>query len=268
MRAILLGCGGAWPIPRPGCVCPQCASARQRPKERRSRSGLWLQGREETALLDASPDIAHQLEREGLTPHLDRVVISHHHHDHLLGLDDLCHVRPPGCAPLSVHAGAHAQTRIREVFPNLLREGREKIRLHPWGIGTRLDLGGILLEGFETHHRPDTETIGALLHVDREEGPRRIAYATDMGSDVPSPRRRLEGVDLLVGDGTYLGDAGYGHPGTSRVLEIARVLRVGRVALTHVGHWRVDPATARRQVPPDVVICRDGDDLLALPAPA
>jgi ribonuclease BN (tRNA processing enzyme) len=225
---------------------------------------LWLEGSAGSVLVDAGPDVARQLEREGLGRLPGRVVVSHHHLDHLLGLDDLCHVIPQGETPLAVHAGPHAQERIRAIFPHLLRPGRERLVLCTWHAGALLDLGDVVLEGFETHHREEAATTAVLLHLRLPRGKARIAYATDMGAAVPSPAERLQGVDVFVGDGTYLGPPGHGHPGTDRVREIGRALGARRLAVTHVGHWQVDRAEARRRLGADVAICRDGDDLLGL----
>ena len=269
VRATLLGTGHAWPIPRPGCACDQCRASRDDAGKRRTRSGLLLQTPTARVLLDACPDAWLQFEREGLEPHVDRVVISHHHDDHLMGLRDLCMLRRDASGPLPVHCGPVTKARIQVVFPGLLRAGREKIAFEPWQVGTRLDLGAVTLEGFETHHREEEPTTAFLLHVRREDasgGGRawRIAYATDMGERLPSPRERVEDVDLFLGDGTYLGAGGYGHPGTDRMIAIARELRARCIGVTHVGHWAVDCDTARRRLAPDVVICRDGDDVLSL----
>jgi ribonuclease BN (tRNA processing enzyme) len=121
-----------------------------------------------------------------------------------------------------------------------------------------------MLEGFETHHRAEAPTTAVLVHARPGERALRVAWATDMGAAAPEPAAALAEVDLFVGDGTYLGAADHGHPGTRRVLEIARTLGARRIALAHVGHWRVRRDNARRALPPDVAICRDGEDLLAL----
>ncbi len=264
VRLTLLGTSHAWPIPEPGCGCDQCSASRDDAKKRRTRSGLFIQTPAGNALLDAGPDVWQQFEREGIAPQVERVVISHHHDDHVLGLRDLCYAWRERPGPLPVHCGPVTERRIRATFGGLLREGRELITFVPWHAGAVVDLGPVRIEGFETHHRDDEPTTAFLIHVERAGGAARIAYATDMGTALPSPRERLEDLDLFIGDGTYLGAPGFGHPGTDRCVEIARTLRAQAVAITHVGHWRADPDTVRQALPVGVAICRDGDDVLAL----
>jgi phosphoribosyl 1,2-cyclic phosphate phosphodiesterase len=261
VEAILLGTGGAWPIPRPGCGCPQCAEARATPALARTRSGLYVAGRDGAVLVDAGPDVARQLEARGAPTPVDRVVLTHRHLDHVLGLDDVVHCAAPCARPLPVHVGEAHREKLGVMFRHLLREPSPRIEFAPWESGARIDLGDVVLEGFETGHRDRFSTTGVLLCFESGGRPRRVAYATDMGEAPPSPADRLRGVDLFVGDGTYLARQGYGHPGTTRMLEMARALGARRVAVTHVGHWGVALADAAAQLPGDVAICQDGDDL-------
>jgi phosphoribosyl 1,2-cyclic phosphate phosphodiesterase len=82
----VLGTSAGWPIPRLGCDCPQCTS--DDPRDRRLRSSLLLDRR---ILVDAGPDAYAQLMRAGAVP--EQVVLTHDHHDHVLGLHVLSKLR-------------------------------------------------------------------------------------------------------------------------------------------------------------------------------
>lgn len=262
MEATFLGCGDAFAIPRPACDCPQCREAREDPRHARLRSGLLLGTATETALLDCSPDILRQLDRAQVAPdRIDRVVISHAHNDHGYGLYDLARLRAADAPPLRVHANPDTQEALQRAFHSLFRPEAPRVALDRWGDGVRLDLGDVTLEGFETNHHPAIATTAFLLEFVQGDVTRRVAYATDMGDDLGASRARIEGVDLFVGDGTYLGAGGVGHPGTDRVVALAREIGARRVAITHVGHWGVRAAEAAARLGPDVAICRDRDAL-------
>lgn len=265
MKTILLGTSGAWPIPRPGCACDQCSEARIQARYGRMRSGLLLEAGGEVVLVDAGPDVCHQFEREGLVPRVDHLLVTHTHADHCLGLADLVHLRRDGRVPLVVHAAAFHRRRLQEIFPHLAREeGEGPVVFDEWEAGTRLALGGVVLEGFETGHRPGFPTTGVLLHVETPAGEKHIAYATDMGVLPAASRALLRGVDLLVGDGSFLGAPGYGHPGTDAVIALARKLAIARLAFTHFGHVKVSDSELRRRLGPEVGVAYDGGDLLGL----
>jgi phosphoribosyl 1,2-cyclic phosphate phosphodiesterase len=269
MKATLLGTSGAWPVPEPGCVCPQCDEARGDARFRRTRCCLRIETGEEVVLVDPGPDLLHQLEREGMGPYADRVLITHTHGDHCLGLSDLVHVMHERTTPLPVHAAAYHRRRLADVFPSVASTDSTRIRYEVWKPGTRLELSGVTLEGFETGHGSDFPTTAVMLEVEAEEGAvRRIAYATDMGELPEASREPLTGIDLLVGDGSYLGEPGKGHPGTDAVIALAEELRIARVAFTHIGHVQVSDADLRRRLGPEVGVAYDGQDLLALLADA
>ncbi|MHC5011874.1 MAG: MBL fold metallo-hydrolase [Planctomycetota bacterium] len=262
MKATLLGTSAAWPIPRPGCRCVQCEEARAEPSLRRTRPTLRLEMNGEVTLLDVSPDILFQFEREGLSPRVDRVLVSHTHADHILGLDDLVWMQSERSEPLPVHAAPRHRDRITALFPHLLKEGQEKIRFGDWSPGTKIRLPGCVLEGFETGHRATSSTTGLLVHFEAGGRELRVAYATDMG-DLPSvARAALEGVDLFVGDGTYIGEAGYGHPGTDAVGELARSLGARQISITHVGHVEMTNDEICQRLGTGARLLYDGDDLI------
>lgn len=264
MKITFLGTSAAWPTPHPGCDCPQCAEARTEPRLRRTRSSLLLESGDEVVLVDPGPDVFQQFEREGLEARVDRVLVTHCHMDHILGLDDLVNLRADRKHVLDVHAAAYHRRRITEIFPHLIDEREPRIAFEVWKPGTELTMEGIRLEGVETGHRAYFPTTALLMHIETSDGVRRVAYATDMGDLPDDSRERLEEIDVLVGDGTFLGGEGHGHPGTDAVLALAAELGIERVVFTHIGHLGVDDATLRTLLGDGVGVAYDGGDLLDL----
>jgi len=84
LKIIFLGSSGAIQVPSFHCLCTVCEAARRDPQQRRTRASLGLLGRE-TTLIDASPDLEFQLERQ-MIRRVDRIFITHWHFDHIAGL--------------------------------------------------------------------------------------------------------------------------------------------------------------------------------------
>jgi phosphoribosyl 1,2-cyclic phosphate phosphodiesterase len=85
-RVTLMGTGTSMGVPQIGCRCEVCTS--KNPKNQRLRTGVLIENAETTLLIDLPPD----LRQQALQYKLDRlhgVLLTHHHADHLLGLDDL-----------------------------------------------------------------------------------------------------------------------------------------------------------------------------------
>src|SRR5215470_14038674 len=94
MQATLtvLGSGTSMGVPTIGCDCAVCHSADTR--DRRTRPSVLVSYDSHHILIDTTPDFREQALRENIT-HLDAVLYTHTHADHILGIDDL--------RPLSYH---------------------------------------------------------------------------------------------------------------------------------------------------------------------
>lgn len=212
MRVELLGTGAAWPIPRLGCDCPQCTS--DDPRDRRLRSSIMVEGR---VLVDAGPDCYHQLRRAGALP--EAVVITHAHHDHVLGVHDLAKL---GRIPM--HITKPAERGLRKLFPRIDQ------RIMHMTPGVPIDLGGGLdCRPFEVQHGA-TPTLGLRF----THGPASLVYIPDTGAAPDSKLAR--GADLLILDGSRKTNTFSGHLSMEDAIPIVRRLRATRTLFTHIGH--------------------------------
>ena len=73
-------------VPTLGCTCRVCTSAD--PRDRRTRPSIAVTWAGHRVLIDTGPDFRMQALREGID-HVDAVLYTHSHADHILGLDDL-----------------------------------------------------------------------------------------------------------------------------------------------------------------------------------
>lgn len=90
LRATILGCGSSGGVPRLGGDWGVCDP--NEPRNARTRCSLLLEridaGGTTRVLIDTSPDMRQQLLNAGVG-HLDAVVYTHSHADHVHGIDDL-----------------------------------------------------------------------------------------------------------------------------------------------------------------------------------
>lgn len=90
MRFTILGCGSSGGVPRIGGFWGDCDP--KNPKNRRRRCSMLVERYEGEAatrvLIDTTPDMRDQLLDAGIG-HLDAVVYTHSHADHVHGIDDL-----------------------------------------------------------------------------------------------------------------------------------------------------------------------------------
>ena len=86
LRLTFLGTGTSMGIPTLSCDCRVCCSPD--PRDHRTRPSLLLNYNSHAVVIDTSPDFRTQALRANLT-HVDAVLYTHPHADHILGLDDL-----------------------------------------------------------------------------------------------------------------------------------------------------------------------------------
>ena len=86
MKITLLGTGTSTGVPSIGCGCETCAS--DDPRDKRLRVSVLVEHDGQTVLVDTSSDFRQQALRVGLK-HLDAVLITHCHADHIFGLDEV-----------------------------------------------------------------------------------------------------------------------------------------------------------------------------------
>ena len=234
MRVEVLGSAPAWPLPRLGCDCPQCRSSD--PRDARLRSSILVEGR---VLVDAGPDCYHQLRRVGALP--EAVIVTHAHHDHVLGLHDLAKL---GRIPL--HIAKPAERELRRILPRL------DFRVMHVTPGVPIDLGERLeCRPFEVEHG-EASTMGLRF----TQGPASLVYVPDAGAPPASKLARDAG--LLVLDGSSRERSFSGHLSMAEAIPVARRLRARRTLFTHIGHRTGTQAELEAWLPEGFGVAYDG----------
>jgi phosphoribosyl 1,2-cyclic phosphate phosphodiesterase len=277
MRITFLGTGSAWPIPRIGCECRQCASARRAgagapggdARDARARSAALVEAAPggPAVLLDAGPDIYRELAplgRAGVA-RIEALVVTHVHPDHFLGLSDLAAALP---RPIPLYhlednlpaiAGSFGYLLPERVAPAAARGGGrrtapEMFRPRTILFGETFSIAGLEVTAFDAHHFDEFATAGLLVAA----GGRRLAYAPDF----KRTEADLAGLDLLALDASMLAGESFGHISIREGLALARRVAPRRTLFTHVGHVKTPhveiEALVRREGGPSFGVAHDG----------
>lgn len=220
-----LGTGAGPGVPSFYCNCVACREARENPRFNRTRSGALLDTGKEKILIDASPDLRHQLLREKIEG-LDCVFLTHWHYDHFGGLGELeFYVRLVRHEPLTLYLPPSAVEKYQAAFPYL----QDVLVPVPWRFDGSYDFGGVTLTPLPANH--GIETAGMLL-----AGEKSLAYFTDTCGLPPETLRRVLGVDVLACDATFHGENWYPHSHMSveQAVALGREIGAGRTILTHL----------------------------------
>jgi len=244
----VLGSGTSVGVPTIGCDCAVCNSTD--PHDRRTRPSILIEYSGRAILIDTTPDFREQAIRERIR-HLDAVLYTHTHADHLLGIDDLrplSYQHRPGKLPL--YARPDAAAFIRNMFgyifaPAYKFGGLPQLELIE--ISGPVELFGAKFEPVTVIHG-ETEILGFRFGS--------AAYLTDHSQIPESSMARLKDLDILFLDALRHQP----HPTHSTVensTRIVEVLQPRRAFFTHICHDLPHQAT-NAALPNDVRLSYDG----------
>jgi phosphoribosyl 1,2-cyclic phosphate phosphodiesterase len=248
----VLGSGTSQGVPMIGCKCAVCQSPD--PRDKRTRSSIFIAAPRGKILVDTTPDLRQQALREGLD-HLDAVVFTHPHADHIMGFDDLRRFCEIQSGPLPIYGSAETLAAIERTFhyafnPRTIVPGY--VHVVSKVITQRFELGGIDFMPLPVPHGA-VKTLGFLLS---HEGRRMLAYLSDCAAVPDEVREIIHACEVMIIDG--LRDKPHPTHLTVRgAIEVAQAVEAGRTYLTHLTHEKRH-ADRLRDLPPGVDIAYDG----------
>jgi phosphoribosyl 1,2-cyclic phosphate phosphodiesterase len=248
---LVLGSGTSVGVPMVGCTCKVCHSTDARDK--RLRPSVLLKLGSKRILIDTTPDLRYQALRAGLD-HLDAILYTHSHADHILGLDD---VRPFNFRQhhdIPFYASAETLEGIVSTFSYVFREAASESsrpRLTPNVFESLpFNVAGIDFTPVRVNH--GRGTVHGFRFLD-------CAYLTDHSGIPEESIRLLANLDVLFLDALRHNP----HPTHSTVeqsLKTVELLKPKRAYFTHVSHDLMH-ATVEARLPENVHLAYDGLEL-------
>ena len=252
---LCLGSGTSHGVPMIGCTCKVCRSTN--PKNKRTRSsGIYYHGHT-AILIDTSTDLRQQALRHRLN-HIDAVLYTHAHADHLHGIDDLRSFTLLQRNVIPCYGDAETLALIRERYPYLFKDpdfslGWSIPRLDMRPAAAPFDLDGATITPIPIFHGK------ALILGYRID---RFAYLTDCSAIPDASMTLLRNLHTLILDGLRPRPHAT-HFCIAQALEIIEELRPEQAFLTHLTH-DVDHDVVEAELPESVHLAYDG---LTVPIP-
>ncbi|MEM1041826.1 MAG: MBL fold metallo-hydrolase [Bacteroidota bacterium] len=197
----LLGTGTSTGVPVIGCGCRVCTSAD--PRDARMRCAAHVVAETEHGpvhlQIDIGPDFRQQALRFGVS-RVDALLFTHHHFDHVVGLDDLRPFFFGNRAAVPAYASPVTAGVLREMFRYIFERtypGASVLDLHeaagPFTVPSRYDAeAAVTVEPLEAFHG-DLPVLGYRVG--------RFAYLTDVNRIPEATFEKLVALDVLVLDG-------------------------------------------------------------------
>jgi phosphoribosyl 1,2-cyclic phosphate phosphodiesterase len=246
-RITILGSGTSMGVPTLGCTCRVCTSTD--PHDRRTRPSVAIQWEDHTVLIDTGPDFRQQALREGLT-HVDAVLYTHSHADHILGLDDLRPLSFKKKEKIPLYANDASATVIERIFnytfdPAAVYPTRARVEMHR--LNASVTLFGKIFQRVPLIHG-EIEVAGFRFG--------NAAYLTDMNDIPESSLPLLTNLDVLILDALRR-KPHPSHATLDQALKFVRLIEPRCAFFTHMSHELPHEET-NRELPERVQLAYDG----------
>lgn len=246
---LFLGTGGSMGVPVIGCGCEVCRS--DSPYNKRLRSSVLLSIHHKKILIDAAPDLREQALKHHITQ-LDGVILTHSHHDHTAGIDDLrvYYLSSQLSVPclLSEETAKDIRNRFDYMFKVQPSEDSPRLQLQilPGDRG-EMEFLGIPLK-YMSYEQLNMKVAGLRFG--------KLAYITDIKKFPATLYDDLKGVETLIVSALRYTPS-HMHFNIDEAVDFAIKVGAKNTWLTHLAH-ELDYFKANTYLPPNVRMAYDG----------
>lgn len=248
LKVTILGTGTSQGVPIIGCDCQVCQSTD--PKDHRLRVSILIQAAGKNIVIDAGPDFRQQMLRTGVN-HLDAVILTHEHNDHMIGIDD---VRPFNFRQkenIPVYAVQRVQKdlklRFEYVFSDNKYPGAPSLTLRTVSKAEPFEIKGLEFIPIEVIH-------GKLPVLGFRIGD--FTYITDARTIVPEEMAKIKGTKILILNALHYYEH-YSHFNVPQALEMIKELKPEQAFLTHISHYMGLSSEVNKVLPANVKLAYD-----------
>lgn len=249
MQITFLGTGTSQGIPVIGSTHPVNFS--DNPKDKRLRSSVLISDEDFQITIDCGPDFRMQMLNAQVT-HLDGIIFTHEHSDHIAGLDDIRRFsQKQGELPV------YAQKRVLDVLikrydyifdNNVIYKGKAKAKPIEIQDNKAFKINNKTIIPIPIMHG-DLPILG--FRIDN------FAYLTDISAISQSSKQLLQDLDVLVVDALRI-EPHFTHFNLEQALALIDELKPKRSYLTHISHRLGFHDEVEKILPNNVFLSYDG----------
>lgn len=251
IKITFLGSGTSGGVPMIGCECEVCVSTDK--KDNRLRSSIMVQSAKTTLVVDTGPDFRYQMLRQKVK-HLDAIVFTHPHKDHLAGLDDVKAFNFHAKKPMNLYADSLTEEALRRDFHYAFTDTK-----YP-GI-PELNLNTITLDPFIVGDIPIEPIL--VWHLKMPVmGFRfgKFTYITDANRIDDNEREKIKGSEVMVLNALRK-NKHISHFTLEEAIDVVNELKVPVAYFTHISHQLGRHKDIESELPEGIHLAYDGLEL-------
>jgi phosphoribosyl 1,2-cyclic phosphate phosphodiesterase len=243
-----LGTGTSGGVPMIACKCEVCHSSDK--KDNRLRSSVLLRSATTTIVIDTTPDFRYQMLRSSVN-HLDAVVFTHSHKDHIAGLDDVRAYNFFSQSPMHLFANEETADAVKRDFYYAFSEkkypGIPELDLHviddqPFSVG---DLYLTPIKVRHLHMGVTGYRIG------------NFTYITDANFIEDAEKEKIKGSEFLVINALRQ-EKHISHFNLQEAIAVASALNIPHTYFTHISHQMGHHEAVNQTLPKGMQLAYDG----------
>jgi len=228
MKVIILGTGTSQGVPVIGCDCETCISTNS--KDKRLRTSAYIEVDGLKLLIDTSIDFRQQMLKNKISD-IDTVLYTHHHVDHINGMDDLRQITQKYDKWIELYGNQTTLDEMKISFRYVFDKELIKYKSVPLVKFNVIKNEKFMIKNVEI-------TPIECLHGNLKIFGYRInnfAYITDCSAISDEELTKLEGLKVLILNALRIRP----HPthlNLQEAIEIAKRVKPKRTCFTHLTH--------------------------------
>jgi phosphoribosyl 1,2-cyclic phosphate phosphodiesterase len=248
VRVTFLGTGTSQGVPVIACNCEVCTSADKHDK--RLRSSILIEADDKIVAIDSGPDFRYQMLRANVQ-HLDAIVYTHEHKDHVAGMDDVRAFNFKQQEPMNIYADPRVQAALMREFPYVFAEfkypGIPQINFHTIELDP-FNIGSIRFNPIEVLHYK-LPVLGFRIND--------FTYITDAKTVSDAEKEKIKGSKILVINALQK-QTHISHFTLDEAIDFAREIGAETTYLTHISHRLGKHADINTELPAGIELAYDG----------
>ena len=246
MKCTFLGTGTSMGVPVAGGFGRELLN--DDPRNQRYRCSAWVRTEETSILIDAGPEFRLQSIRSNID-HIDLVLITHEHMDHMAGLDDLRAYNYKQQGPIPLYSSKNGIKSIYSRFDYMFGKnkypGSTSLKLHE--VTEPFRFNDVDITPLPYNHG-DIDVTGFRLND--------FSYMTDVKHIPDSTKELVQGSKVLVLSGLRWKPEHPTHLTIPEAVNVAEELNIPMTYLIHMNSY-VDHESSNRKLPPHVRLAFD-----------
>ena len=248
MKITFLGTGTSQGVPVIACNCEVCSSPD--PQDKRLRSSIMVEAEGKVIVIDSGPDFRYQMLRAKVK-HLDAIVFTHEHKDHIAGMDDIRAFNYRQESAIDIFATTRVQEALKREFAYVFAEqkypGIPEVNLRTIDLKP-FQIGDIPFRPIEVLHYK-LPILGFRIHD--------FTYITDAKTISEAEKQKIKGTKILVINALQI-EKHISHFTFVEAIAFAKEIGAQTTYFTHISHRLGRHKSILGLLPKNITLAYDG----------